>query len=109
MAPARRLIDAGAAVALGASLIADRAALGWQKGLADRLTVQVLPPEQGAISIGADESGQVVAYSDKCQRNGAVNIEVNTSLGQQHYGNDPKRNQDEKGQVAPGIENPKPV
>src|SRR5882672_10362610 len=36
-----------AALALGASLIADRAALGWQSGLADRLTVQVLPPEQG--------------------------------------------------------------
>lgn len=38
-----------AALALGASLIADRATLGWQKGLSDRLTVQVLPPEQGAI------------------------------------------------------------
>src|SRR5437763_3492203 len=37
-----------AALALGASLIADRAALGWQSGLADRLTVQVLPPEGAA-------------------------------------------------------------
>ena len=34
-----------AALSLGASLIADRAALGWQAGLADRLTVQVLPPD----------------------------------------------------------------
>jgi len=37
-----------AALALGASMIADRAAQGWQSGLADRLTVQVLPPDQGA-------------------------------------------------------------
>jgi cell division transport system permease protein len=43
-----------AALALGASLIADRAALGWQSGLADRLTVQVLPPEQGAARQGLD-------------------------------------------------------
>ncbi len=38
-----------AALALGASLIADRAAEGWREGLAGRLTVQVLPPEHGAI------------------------------------------------------------
>ncbi len=34
-----------AALALGASLIAERAALGWQAGLADKLTVQVMVPE----------------------------------------------------------------
>ena len=33
-----------AALALGASLIADRAAEGWREGLSDRLTVQILPP-----------------------------------------------------------------
>jgi cell division transport system permease protein len=33
-----------AALALGASLIAERTALGWRAGLSDRLTVQVLPP-----------------------------------------------------------------
>jgi cell division transport system permease protein len=37
-----------AALALGASLIADRAALGWREGLAGRLTVQIVPPEHGA-------------------------------------------------------------
>ncbi len=37
-----------AALALGASLIADRAAEGWREGLAGRLTVQVLPPQHGA-------------------------------------------------------------
>jgi cell division transport system permease protein len=37
-----------AALALGASLVADRAAEGWRAGLAGRLTVQVLPPEHGA-------------------------------------------------------------
>lgn len=36
-----------AALALGASLIADRAALSWRAGLAGRMTVQVLPPEDG--------------------------------------------------------------
>jgi cell division transport system permease protein len=37
-----------AALALGASLVADRAAQGWREGLAGRLTVQILPPEHGA-------------------------------------------------------------
>ena len=36
-----------AALALGASLIADRAAEGWQAGLANRITVQIAPPETG--------------------------------------------------------------
>ena len=36
-----------AALALGASLIADRAAEGWREGLAARLTVQILPPDTG--------------------------------------------------------------
>ena len=39
-----------AALALGASLVADRAAQGWREGLAGRLTVQVLPPEHGAVA-----------------------------------------------------------
>jgi len=37
-----------AALALGASLVADRAAQGWRAGLSGRLTVQVLPPQHGA-------------------------------------------------------------
>ena len=37
-----------AALALGASLVATRAAHGWQSGLSDRLTIQVMPPEQGS-------------------------------------------------------------
>jgi len=41
-----------AALALGASLIADRTALGWRAGLADRLTVQILPPARN----GADHA-----------------------------------------------------
>jgi cell division transport system permease protein len=36
-----------AALALGASLLAERAALGWRAGLADRLTVQILVPTHG--------------------------------------------------------------
>jgi len=43
-----------AALALGASLIAERTALGWRAGLADRLTVQILPPTHGAPERGLD-------------------------------------------------------
>src|SRR6185437_10931819 len=35
-----------AALALGAALIAERAAVSWRTGLAGRITVQVLPPTQ---------------------------------------------------------------
>jgi len=37
-----------AALAIGASLIAGRAATTWSEGLADKLTVQVLPPKEGS-------------------------------------------------------------
>lgn len=51
-----------AALALGASLVAERAAEGWREGLAGRLTVQVLPPEQGAVKNQlADETRAAVA------------------------------------------------
>jgi cell division transport system permease protein len=43
-----------AALALGASLLADRASLGWRAGLSDRLTVQILVPEHG------DAQGELV-------------------------------------------------
>lgn len=43
-----------AALALGASLVATRAAHGWQSGLADRITVQVMPPEQGDAGAGLE-------------------------------------------------------
>ena len=41
-----------AALALGASLVATRAAHGWQSGLSDRITVQVMPPEDGDAGAG---------------------------------------------------------
>ncbi|HKY17687.1 MAG TPA: hypothetical protein VJL82_02045 [Rhizomicrobium sp.] len=43
-----------AALALGASLVATRAAHGWQSGLSDRITVQVMPPEQGEPKSGLE-------------------------------------------------------
>jgi cell division transport system permease protein len=43
-----------AALALGASLVATRAAHGWQAGLSDRITVQVMPPEQGDARAGLE-------------------------------------------------------
>ena len=48
-----------AALALGASLVATRAAHGWQSGLSDRLTVQVMPPEEGNPRAGLDAETQV--------------------------------------------------
>src|SRR4051812_37857416 len=47
-----------AALALGASLIADRAAQGWQAGLAAKLTVQILPPEKGDARAGLENQIQ---------------------------------------------------
>jgi cell division transport system permease protein len=44
-----------AALALGASLIADRAAESWRAGLVDRLTVQILPPEHGLAQATLDK------------------------------------------------------
>jgi cell division transport system permease protein len=43
-----------AALALGASLVATRAAHGWQSGLSDRITVQIMPPEQDDPKAGLD-------------------------------------------------------
>ena len=43
-----------AALALGASLIADRAAEGWRTGLSERLTVQILPPAHDDANRGFD-------------------------------------------------------
>jgi cell division transport system permease protein len=48
-----------AALALGASLVATRAAHGWQSGLSDRITVQVMPPEDGNPRAGLDAETQV--------------------------------------------------
>src|SRR5471030_1080793 len=53
-----------AALALGASLIADRAAQGWQSGLAAKLTVQILPPESGDVRAGLDAQIQAALISD---------------------------------------------
>ncbi|HXC57067.1 MAG TPA: hypothetical protein VNU97_17335 [Rhizomicrobium sp.] len=39
-----------AALALGASLVAERASAGWRAGLADRLTVQILVPSHGDVA-----------------------------------------------------------
>jgi cell division transport system permease protein len=47
-----------AALALGASLVADRAAQGWQNGLSDRITIQVVPPETGDARAGLDSETQ---------------------------------------------------
>jgi len=49
-----------AALALGASLVADRAAQGWQSGFSDRITVQIMPPESGDARAGLDSETQAV-------------------------------------------------
>ena len=43
-----------AALALGASLIADRATEGWSHGLAAKLTVQIVPPDSGDARLALD-------------------------------------------------------
>lgn len=47
-----------ACLALGASLIADRAAQSWRAGLAGRMTVQILPPENGPAEPPLSEETQ---------------------------------------------------
>jgi cell division transport system permease protein len=55
-----------AALALGASLVATRAAHGWQSGLSDRITVQVMPPEQGDVRAGLEtETKAALAVLEK--------------------------------------------
>lgn len=49
-----------AALALGASLVADRAAQGWQSGFSDRITVQIMPPETGDARAGLDSETKAV-------------------------------------------------
>lgn len=51
-----------AALALGASLIADRATEGWSHGLAAKLTVQIVPPDSGDARLVLDrETGAALA------------------------------------------------
>lgn len=51
-----------AALALGASLLAERASLGWRAGLSDRLTVQILVPARGdAVNAIARETAAALA------------------------------------------------
>lgn len=45
-----------AALALGATLVADRAANGWRAGLAGQVTVQVLPPLTGDAELALDHN-----------------------------------------------------
>jgi cell division transport system permease protein len=50
-----------AALALGASLLAERAAIGWRQGLADRLTVQIVPSSGNAQAMLERETAAAVA------------------------------------------------
>jgi len=43
-----------ASLALGAALIAERAAVSWRTGLAGRMTVQILPPENSAGGVDGE-------------------------------------------------------
>ena len=51
-----------AALALGASLVAERASVGWRAGLSDKLTVQILVPAEGDVQARmADETAAALA------------------------------------------------
>lgn len=49
-----------AALALGASLIAQRAADGWSEGLSGKITVQIMPPTAGPPREGMDRETEAV-------------------------------------------------
>ena len=49
-----------AALALGASLVAERTAEGWRAGLAGKVTVQILPPAQDPASEGLQRETEAV-------------------------------------------------
>jgi cell division transport system permease protein len=49
-----------AALALGASLVAERTAVGWRAGLTGKLTVQILPPAQGPVNEGLQRETDAV-------------------------------------------------
>ena len=55
-----------AALALGASLIADRAAQGWQSGLAAKMTVQILPPDSDDARAALDAQIRGGARHSQC-------------------------------------------
>src|SRR5690348_1844052 len=53
-----------AALALGASLLADRAAMTWRTGLAGRITVQILPPEKARMPLEQQVQAALSALRD---------------------------------------------
>jgi cell division transport system permease protein len=63
-----------AALALGASLIADRAAEGWRAGLAGKFTVQILPPVNGAPGAGLTQES-AAALDVLRQTNGVLHAD----------------------------------
>jgi cell division transport system permease protein len=68
-----------AALALGASLIANRAAATWRTGLAGRITVQVLPPDNSHRSLNQEiEAALAVLRSTPGIAHAALISEQNT-------------------------------
>lgn len=49
-----------AALALGASMVAERASVGWRAGLSDRLTVQILLPTKGDVNAVLESETEAV-------------------------------------------------
>jgi cell division transport system permease protein len=69
-----------AALALGASLIAERAAEGWRAGLAGRITVQVLAPAHGALdsevtaALGVLRHTSGIAYANPISEDATLSL-----------------------------------
>jgi cell division transport system permease protein len=70
-----------AALALGASLIAERTALGWRAGLSDRLTVQIVPPthkmsldEETDIALGVLRATPGIAHAAPLTQDETLNL-----------------------------------
>ncbi|MBI3678195.1 MAG: hypothetical protein HY243_16420 [Proteobacteria bacterium] len=81
-----------AALALGASLVADRAAESWRAGLVDRITVQILPPEHGlaqeALEKETDAALVVLRSTDGIVRAMPVSQEETLKLVEPWLGKD---------------------
>lgn len=81
-----------AALALGASLVAERAASGWRAGLSDRLTVQVLPPARGnakqALDAEADAALSVLRGTQGIAHASKLSEDDTTALVEPWLGKD---------------------
>ncbi|MBV9330926.1 MAG: hypothetical protein JOZ55_05175 [Alphaproteobacteria bacterium] len=81
-----------AAIALGCALLAERAAVGWRQGLADRITVQIVPATQGDVQTmlqsEADAALEVLRATPGIVRANELSADETASLVEPWLGKD---------------------